>query len=130
MNKFCHKRQACKRFWISVGFCMLVFCLGQVTPAFAQDIGSMANQFIGSLADIARFITALSYVAGFGFAGAGILKFKAHKDNPTQIPLGTPVTLLFVGAALIFLPALISAFGTTAFSTTTGTGGVTGVTGF
>ncbi len=54
------------------------------------------------MANLAKLITASSYVAGFGFAAAGILKFKAHKDNPTQVPLGAPVALVFFGAALIF----------------------------
>ena len=37
---------------------------------------------------IAKAITAGAYVAGFGFGIAAIAKFKAHKDNPTQIHIG------------------------------------------
>ena len=43
-----------------------------------------------------------------GFGAAAIAKFKAHKDNPTQIPVGTAIVLLFVRAALIFLPYIFS----------------------
>jgi len=57
-------------------------------------------------------------------AGA-IAKFKQHKDNPTQIPIGTPIALLFIGAALLFLPTILQIAGGTIF----GDGGVPGIDG-
>ena len=45
----------------------------------------------------------------------GILKLKAHKDNPTQIPISTGIALIFVGAALVFLPTLLGVGATTIF---------------
>ena len=39
-----------------------------------------------NLAELAQLITAISYIGGFGFGVAAITKFKAHKDNPTQVP--------------------------------------------
>lgn len=96
----------------------------------AKDLGSMATNIIDSFAGLARLITAGAYVAGVGFALTSILKFKAHKDNPTQIPIGTPIALLFVGAALLFLPSLFGIAGETIFGTTSGIGGVYGTTGF
>jgi intracellular multiplication protein IcmD len=68
-----------------------------------------------SLSDLAKLIAAGSYVGGLGFALGAIMKFKAHKDNPTQIPVGTPIALLFIAAALIFLPTIFSSTGTTLF---------------
>ena len=49
-------------------------------------IGAVATQAKGSLAGLAKLITAGSYVAGMAFAVGAVVKFKAHKDNPTQIP--------------------------------------------
>jgi Holliday junction resolvasome RuvABC DNA-binding subunit len=37
-----------------------------------------------NLTELAQSITAISYMAGFGFLIAAIFKFKQHKDNPTQ----------------------------------------------
>ena len=65
------------------------------------------------LSNIAQLITAGSYVAGMAFAIGAIAKFKAHKDNPTQIPVGTPIALLFIAAALIFSPTIFSIGGNT-----------------
>ena len=95
-----------------------------------SSIGSIAKSVTHSMGGMAKLITAAAYVGGFGFAVASILKFKAHKDNPTQIPVGTPIALLFVAAALIFLPEIFGSAGKTVFNSTTGTGGTAGVSSF
>jgi intracellular multiplication protein IcmD len=95
----------------------------------ATDLGAVASTLTGSFANVAKLITAGAYMAGIGFAMASMLKFKAHKDNPTQIPIGTPIALLFIGAALIFLPNIFGIAGNTIFGGTSGAGGVTGTTG-
>lgn len=88
--------------------------------AFAADppagsIGELAKNVTGSFASLGKLMAATSYLAGFGFAIAGVFKFKQHKDNPTQIPMGTPIALLAVGIILIFLPGIISPAGVTIF---------------
>ena len=95
----------------------------------ATDLGSVASTLTGSFGKLAKLITAGAYMAGIGFAMASMLKFKAHKDNPTQIPIGTPIALLFIGAALIFLPNIFGIAGYTIFGGTSGAGGVSGTTG-
>ncbi|WP_425287969.1 type IV secretion protein IcmD [Rickettsiella endosymbiont of Miltochrista miniata] len=92
-------------------------------------LGNVASTITGSFNQLAKLITAGAYMAGIGFCMASMLKFKAHKDNPTQIPIGTPIALLFIGAALIFLPNIFKIAGYTIFGSTTGAGGVTGTTG-
>lgn len=123
------KLNFCKRIFLPVVVYSLL-AISNVTHADALTLGGVASNVTEAMSSLAQLITAASYVAGFGFAAAGILKFKAHKDNPTQIPLGTPVALVFVGAALIFLPTIFSIAGQTLFGATTGIGGVTGTTGF
>lgn len=80
-----------------------------------QDIGSVADNLKSTFTSLAEMITAASYIAGLGFAIGAILKFKAHKDNPQQIPVGTPIALMFVAAALIFLPSMFEVAGNTLF---------------
>ena len=45
-------------------------------------------------------------LAGLGFGIAAIFKFKQHKDNPTQVPIGTPFALLAISVLLVFFPAI------------------------
>lgn len=112
--------------WISVYF--------TTSLAFAADssddnLGKVASTITSSFGQLAKLITAGAYMAGIGFCMASMLKFKAHKDNPTQIPIGTPIALLFIGAALIFLPNIFRIAGYTIFGGTSGAGGVSGTTG-
>lgn len=94
-----------------------------------DNLGKVASTITGSFGQLAKLITAGAYMAGIGFCMASMLKFKAHKDNPTQIPIGTPIALLFIGAALIFLPNIFKIAGYTIFGGTSGAGGVSGTTG-
>lgn len=107
---------------------ILCLCAGS---AFAvSGIGSIAANVTSNLGNIAKLITAGSYVAGFGFAVGAIVKFKAHKDNPTQIPISMPIALLFVAAALIFIPSVFKSTGYTLFGGTSGQGKVSGISSF
>lgn len=89
-----------------------------ITTARSTRHADAVETNVSSYGNIASLITAGSYVAGFGFALGAILKFKQHKDNPTQIPVGTPIALVFIAAALLFLPTLLPATGATDFAST------------
>ncbi|MGE3320058.1 MAG: type IV secretion protein IcmD [Candidatus Berkiella sp.] len=119
-------------------FCALISLFLICDLAFAEaaaggdapsgSIGEAAKTITGSMTGIAKLITATSYVAGVGFALMGMLKLKAHKDNPTQVPLSQPIVLLAIAAGLVFLPSLITTAGKTVWSNpeaadSTGTGG-------
>lgn len=114
--------------------CFGLMCLSIGAMAFAQSadvgIGGVAAKVTDNVASIARLITAASYVAGMAFAVGAIVKFKAHKDNPTQIPIGTPIALLFVGAALIFIPTVFKVSGQTLFGTSGEVSSISGLTSF
>ena len=90
-------------------------------------IGDVASQITRSFTQIAKLITAGSYLAGLGFSIGAIMKFKQHKDNPTQIPVGTPIALLFIAAALLFLPSILDITSKTMFGQSGGS--VAGPTG-
>jgi len=107
-------------------------CITAGTAALAamSGVGSVAASVTGNLANVAKLITAASYVAGLAFAVGAIVKFKAHKDNPTQIPIGTPIALLFVGAALIFVPSVFKVGGATLFGSSAMVAGPSGIASF
>lgn len=96
--------------------------LSGVTFAAAQTLGNMASNVISSFAAIGRLITAGSYIAGLAFSVGAIMKFKQHKDNATQIPIGQPIGLILIAAALLFMPTLLQTLGATMFGTATTAG--------
>lgn len=107
------------------------FTLGTVAlAAVSGGVGTVAQNVTSNLSAVAKLITAASYVAGMAFAVGAVVKFKAHKDNPTQVPIGGPIALLFVGAALIFIPTVFKVTGATLFGGSGAVGGVSGITSF
>ncbi|HET9843271.1 MAG TPA: type IV secretion protein IcmD [Gammaproteobacteria bacterium] len=80
-----------------------------------RDLGEVASGITKSMVGMQKLLSAAAYIAGLGFAIAGMMKFKAHKDQPAQVPLSQPITLLLVAAGLVFLPSLISTAGETIF---------------
>ncbi len=120
--------------WSSVA---LLFCSA---TAFAAAAGSDAPKNVTTIQDIAGNITgsfdalgqlmiAVAYLAGIGFTIASIFKFKQHKDNPTQIPIGTPLAMLVIGIVLIFMPMIIKPAGTTIFGAKASQSGAGGFKG-
>lgn len=105
----------------SIMKCVL-FILASVASgvALATDIGGVASQITSNFGGITNLVTGGSYIAGLAFAVGSIMKFKQHKDNPTQIPIGTPIALLFIAAALLFFPSILSTTGATLFGSSGG----------
>jgi intracellular multiplication protein IcmD len=100
------------------------------TAALAQastaGIGTIASNITGQFSALGQLVLAVAFLGGIGFIMAAIFKFKQHKDNPTQIPLGTPIAMLVIGAFLVFMPSLIAPAGVTIFGATNTPGGFTG----
>lgn len=102
---------------------VLVLMVGASVASAASstdNLGQIATNITQNFSDLTSLMTALSYVAGVAFAIAAVMKFKAHKDNPTQIPIGTPIALTFIAAALLFLPSILNVTSYTIFGSTGG----------
>ena len=103
----------------------LLFASGSPT-----NVSELASSLKTQFNAVTMLISVGSYVAGVGFALAGILQFKAHKDNPQQIPLSKPIVLIAVASCLLFLPTIINIAGKSMFGEdTTGAGSSSKYTG-
>ena len=118
MNASATLKKITKR--VNYYYSLLFFVLLSLTnPAFAAlgggggcggggtTLASLADNVTKTFSSFVYLITGGAYVVGFALAMVGILKLKAHKDNPTQIPISTGLALIFVGSALVFLPTLL-----------------------
>lgn len=118
--------------------CLYLWAVGTGFFAFADAVlasgpvgtgksfATMATTITSTFHSIARLITAGAYIAGLAFAVGAVMKFKQHKDNPTNVPIGTPIALVFIAAALLFLPSILTLTGGTMFSSGGVTAGPTG----
>lgn len=105
------------KYWLSGIATLGVMALvaGEAAAGGTPTIGGIASNITSSFTALTKLITAGSYLAGLGFSVGAIMKFKQHKDNPTQIPIGTPIALVFIAAALLFLPTILGVTGATMF---------------
>lgn len=118
---------------VASGVFVVALCALSVT-AFAAGsgssttggIGGIASNITGSFEAIGKLMIGVAYLAGIGFAIAGIFKFKQHKDNPQQIPIGTPIALMVIAVALVFLPGFFKPAGETIFGKDDKAGGFQG----
>lgn len=107
---------------VITGLCLLTgIAFGQV-----NSLGGMATNITGSFAAIGKLFIAAAYIAGFALTVAAIFKFKAHKDNPQQAPLGTAIALLVIGILLVFIPTIFGPAGSSIFGSGATAGGFTG----
>lgn len=102
--------------WLIFTACLgLIAFAGEAAAGGADNLGDMAKNITDTFKQVGDLITGGSYLAGVGFSIAAIMKFKQHKDNPTQITVGTPIALVFIAAALLFLPTILQVAGGTMF---------------
>ncbi|MBF12856.1 MAG: hypothetical protein CMF46_00610 [Legionellales bacterium] len=72
------------------------------------DLGDMSCLLISQSGSIASLIVSLSFICGIATVINSLFKFKQQRDNPTQIPIVTPISMFFVGVFMIYLPSIIS----------------------
>lgn len=99
----------------SLSFLSMLLVIPSIVFAAEGGLSGMAEGLRTQITAIADILVVVSYVAGVGFALAGIVQFKAHKDNPAQVPLSKPIVYIVVGACLLFLPNILDTAGSTVF---------------
>ncbi len=112
---------------LGISLIMLASLVPEVALAASQNLAGVATKITSNFAELSKLISATAYIGGLGFAVGSILKFKQHKDNPTQVPIGTPVAMLIVAAAMIFMPTIIGITQQSIFGGTATAGGAAGV---
>ena len=81
----------------------------------ASTLSDLVSNLNENLEAVAQLFRVVAYVAGVGFFLAGVLQFKAHRDNPAQVPLSKPLVYIGVAAGLLFLPTILDVAGETIF---------------
>lgn len=77
-------------------------------PALAVSLGDMAERAAADLEAVPAFLAIGFYIVGAAIVGFGLLKLKRHVDHPQQTSIGSGLTAIVVGAALIAAPAIVN----------------------
>lgn len=92
---------------------IFIFLLPQTF--FAKTFGQGMRHMTQNMMPFTEFFVGIAFLCGVGFGVAAIFKFKQHKDNPQQNTIGTPITMLALSVALVFLPGFYHPMGRTMF---------------
>lgn len=97
--------------------------------AMAQNVGEIANDLRGQVTNLTALVTVVAFIVGVGLAIMGLIKFRAHTQNPNDpsASMSSAFILIFVGAAMVAIPAVLGSgiqtvFGTGATTTDARTG--------
>ena len=93
---------------------MIIFILAPYI-SYAKTLGQGMRHMTNSFEPFVGMIIGIAFLCGVGFGVASIFKFKQHKDNPQQNTIGTPITMLVLSVALVFLPGFYHPMGRTLF---------------
>ncbi len=87
-----------------------------ISTCFAKSLGAYSADVTVNFGSLAHLIYAGCYIAGTGFGIGALLRYKTHREHPTQVPISMPIALALVAAAFIFLPSAASLTGHTIFT--------------
>ena len=88
-------------------------CVAMESP---ETLGQLlCNIKMNTFQGIFKLIFVFAYVSGMGLMVAAIFKLKQVKENPTQIPVSTPMALFMCAALLLYLPEVITPAGESIF---------------
>lgn len=85
----------------------VVACVSANAAISAIALSSIASNVDSTVLSVSQVLTDTALLSGVGFTMAGLFKMHQHKQNPTQVPISTGVTLLIIGVALGTLPWII-----------------------
>lgn len=86
---------------------MIYFLCLLPVAAFAEGIVDSYTSFLSLTQGL---MSSVCFLSGGAMLAASLAQFKLHRDNPSEVKLKVPVTLLVLGAILLGLSYLPSPF--------------------
>jgi len=79
---------------------------GFSSQASANDLNSYLSDTSGNVNNIPDLISFMSYIGGAALAALGVVKLKAHVENPSNNPMKDGLARLGFGGLLLALPTI------------------------
>ena len=92
-----------------LGSCILLFStienvLAQQLRGNTPSLGGLSENATGPIAVVGSIAESACFVAGGAFILGTLVRYKEHRDNPTQVTWGQIITLFLLGVFFILLP--------------------------
>ncbi|MBW3243571.1 hypothetical protein KUV57_12935 [Epibacterium sp. DP7N7-1] len=102
---------------LATGSLFFSLTMSQSVFAQARDIGGIATDLTSQVSQVGTLIAVISFVLGVALAMAGLMKFRAHSQNPNDPSnkMSTAFVLIFAGAGLVAVPSVLGSGVSTIF---------------
>lgn len=108
------KEKSNNNYWWAKSLLVLLLVINsRLVLAAGDDLKVVFDNLRDNFSSIITLVFSLSVVAGLAFAVLSAFKFKQFKDNPTQITIGQPISLLLLAGVMLWLPYIINVIGNT-----------------
>jgi hypothetical protein len=104
----CRKQTIGLLFGLLLGMCCT---LGWAAPP-PGSLGAISDELMVPAAGIAKMLFYISFICGAGFFLGALIQYKYYRENPQQVRLSTPITLLILSIVLIGFPLVLIFSGT------------------
>jgi intracellular multiplication protein IcmD len=81
------------------------------------SLGGMAQSMLVPIDVMTLLMYKICYILGGAMIVGSGVQYKAHRDNPQQIPINRPIFLLIIGLVLVALPLIAQLSGASSAST-------------
>lgn len=85
-------------FWASATFA--------ATQSAPISIGEAAQNLLLPVGAFASIIYSMCYVLGAAFIMGSMIRFKEHRQNPSQTPISRPIAIFIFGLVFIVIPII------------------------
>lgn len=83
--------------------------MSSAAQAQVRDLGEIADDLTTQVSQLSTLVSVVSFVLGVAIAIAGLMKFRAHSQNPNDPSnkISTAFVLIFAGAGLVAIPSVL-----------------------
>lgn len=85
----------------------ILLIVSSYTYALVPDsLGDLSDKLLLPMSLLTSALYNMSLVIGIALLFGALIQYKNYRNNPSQVPLSRPITLLVFGVILVVLPIL------------------------
>ena len=88
-----------------ISFISLIFSIN-ASALVSDSLGDLSDKLLLPMSLLTSALYNMSLAIGIALLFGALIQYKNYRNNPSQVPLSRPITLLVFGLVLLILPIL------------------------
>lgn len=89
-----------------ISLCILFLVPSYAYALIPDSLGDLSNRLLLPMSLLTSALYNMSLAIGIALLFGALIQYKNYRNNPSQVPLSRPITLLVFGVILVVLPIL------------------------